>query len=250
MAPPTLEASAITQGYGRRRVLAGVTLTVGGGCVAILGPNAAGKTTLLRTLATAVRPISGELRILGKATTDSASLRAIRRSLGFVPQHATYPAGFTVSEFLSYAAWLREVPDQEIPAAVEVVLDGCDLQGFRDSKLRRLSGGTSRRVALAQALVHRPAVLLLDEPVAALDLAQRKRFYQLLDDARGGTTVVLTTHLVDEVTDFCDRIVVMADGRLIDEMNTADIRREAGGPAEARAAVELRYLAATGRTGD
>jgi ABC-2 type transport system ATP-binding protein len=246
MSQPIIEAAGITQGYGRHVVLDGLHLTITGGCVAFLGPNAAGKTTLLRTLATAVRPTGGELRLFGTSPGKATDLRMIRRRIGFVPQHAAYPSGFTVDDVISYAAWLREIPAKETEPAVIRARQMCDLDEFRSHRMRALSGGTARRVILAQALVHRPELLLMDEPVAALDLAQRRHFYRVLQEVRNDTTVVLTTHLVDETADLCDRFLFMVEGRLVDEIDRAELNRAAAGPADARAALERRYLSVTG----
>ncbi|MFD5702560.1 ATP-binding cassette domain-containing protein [Streptomyces lasiicapitis] len=161
----------------RRRglVLDGVDLELGPGVHGLLGPNGAGKSTLLRVLATAAAATEGTLTLLDRSPRVPAQRLEIRRRLGYLPQEFGVFRSYTVREFLSYAAWLREVPAARIRAAVEDAARDVGLTDRIDDKLRTLSGGMKQRVGIAQAIVNEPDLLLLNEPTTGLDPAQRER---------------------------------------------------------------------------
>ncbi|MER5378439.1 ATP-binding cassette domain-containing protein [Streptomyces sp. NPDC002553] len=190
----------------RRRalVLDGVDLRLGPGVHALLGPNGAGKSTLLRILATAAAATEGSVTLLGRDPRVPVQRQEIRRRLGYLPQEFGLFRGYTVREFLVYAAWLREMPGEEIPAAVEWAARAVGLDGRLGQRLGRLSGGEKQRVGIAQAVVNSPQLLLLDEPTAGLDTEQRDRFHCLVRELGRTSCVLLSTHLLTEdVRDVC-----------------------------------------------
>ncbi|MDX8142027.1 ABC transporter ATP-binding protein [Lentzea sp. BCCO 10_0061] len=196
---------------GRRRMAVdGVTLTMGRGVHGLLGPNGAGKTTLIRALATVLRPTSGTLTLLG-----GLDLRELRRRIGYLPQEFGYYRRFTVREFIEYMAWLKEMPARDIPAAVQRAVERVGLADRADDRLKTLSGGMVRRAGIAQAIVNDPEILLLDEPTAGLDPAQRMRFRELLVELGTDACVVVSTHLVEDVATACTDVVLLADGKLV-----------------------------------
>ncbi|WP_086562860.1 ATP-binding cassette domain-containing protein [Streptomyces africanus] len=199
-----------------RRALAvdGVDLDLGPGVHGVLGSNGAGKSTLIRTLATAAAPSEGTLTLLGRDPTIPSQRLEIRRRLGYLPQHFGVYRSFTVREFLSYAAWLKEMPGTTIPAAVEEAADQVGLADRIDRRLRTLSGGMKQRVGIAQAIVNDPELLLLDEPTAGLDLERRGEFHALLRDMGQAACVVLTTHLLEDITEACSTATVLSRGRV------------------------------------
>ena len=194
----------------RRMAVDGVTLTMSRGVHGLLGPNGAGKTTLIRALATVLRPTSGALTLLG-----GMDLRALRRRIGYLPQEFGYYRRFTVREFVEYMAWLKEMPAREIPGAVQRAVERVGLADRADDRLKTLSGGMVRRVGIAQAIVNDPEILLLDEPTAGLDPAQRLRFRTLLTELGTDACVVVSTHLVEDVAAACTDVVLLADGKLV-----------------------------------
>lgn len=212
--PANVKFRGVVQRFGRTEVLRGVDLEIGAGVFALLGPNGAGKTTFLRTLATIIKPSEGELEILGHDISNSKSRRSIRRRLGYLPQSFAYYPNFTVTEFVEYFALLKEVPTADLEESVTDAIKYVGLEDQSGKKLRKLSGGMLRRVSIAQAIVNRPDLLLLDEPTAGLDPEQRVTFRALVREIGERSTVIISTHLVEDVAAACSRVAVMKDGRL------------------------------------
>ncbi len=210
----TVVAEAVIKRYRSNTVLDRVDLTAGPGITGVLGPNGAGKTTLLRILATVLKPDGGRIRILGLDPADSEQRREIRRHLGYQPQEPGFFQGFSVLAFLDYVGILKELNDREHRRAeVRRVIDLVDLGAVANRRIRKLSGGMRRRVALAQALLGRPKLLILDEPSAGLDPEQRLRFREVVSEVAAEHTVLLSTHQTDDVAAVCDRVVVLHEGR-------------------------------------
>jgi ABC-type multidrug transport system ATPase subunit len=196
-------------------VLDGIDLDIGTGVFGLLGPNGAGKTTFLRTLATVLLPTAGLVRLLGLDPADPRERRALRRHLGYLPQTLGCYPNFTIDEFVRYFALLKEMPVQGIPAAVTRAITFVGLEDCAHVKLKTLSGGMLRRVGIAQAIVNEPDLLLLDEPTAGLDPEQRVAFRALLREIGGRSTVVVSTHLVEDVRAVCGDVGVLSNGRLV-----------------------------------
>ena len=181
----------------------------------LLGPNGAGKTSLLRMMATVLPPSSGKLRLLDRDPGAYGPRREIRRRLGYLPQNLGYYPSFTVVEFIEYFALLKEVPAARVPAAVATAVERADLGDKARAKLRTLSGGMLRRVGIAQAIVNEPDLLLLDEPTAGLDPEQRVAFRALLRGLAERATVVVSTHLVEDVGAACTEVALMNQGKIV-----------------------------------
>jgi ABC-2 type transport system ATP-binding protein len=206
-----VEITSLTRRYGRTTAVAGVDLQAGHGVLGLLGPNGAGKTTLLRMMATLISPTEGTIRLLGRDPGQYGP----RRRLGYLPQSLGYYPGFTVVEFVEYFALLKEMPAARVPAAVAAAVEQVDLGSRAKAKLRTLSGGMLRRVGIAQAIVNDPELLLLDEPTAGLDPEQRVQFRGLLRDIGQRATVVVSTHLVEDVGAACAEVALMDQGRVV-----------------------------------
>ncbi len=210
-----VELRGLTQRFGRVPVLVGLDLEIGPGVFGLLGPNGAGKTTLLRTLATISEPASGSIRLLGRDPSDHRQCREIRRRLGYLPQHLGYYPNFTVFEFVEYFALLKEMPPRDVRRAVARAIERVDLADRARSKLKTLSGGMLRRAGVAQAIVNEPDLLLLDEPTAGLDPEQRVGFRALLREIGDRATVIVSTHLVEDVGAACSEVALMERGRVV-----------------------------------
>jgi ABC-2 type transport system ATP-binding protein len=210
-----VEITDLTRRFGRTRAVAGVTLETGPGVFGLLGPNGAGKTSLLRMMATVIAPSSGRIRLLGLDPGAYGQRRQIRRRLGYVPQNLGYYPGFTVVEFIEYFALLKEMPPERVHLAVATAVEHVGLGDKARAKLRTLSGGMLRRVAIAQAIVNEPELLLLDEPTAGLDPEQRVAFRALLRDLGQRATVIVSTHLVEDVGAACARVALMDQGKIV-----------------------------------
>ena len=210
-----IEITDLSRRFGRTPAVVGVTMTAGAGVVGLLGPNGAGKTSLLRMLATVIPPSSGRIRLLDRDPGIHAQRRQIRRRLGYLPQNLGYYPGFTVVDFVEYFALLKEMSPAEVPRAVAAAVERVGLADKARAKLRTLSGGMLRRVGIAQAIVNDPELLLLDEPTAGLDPEQRMAFRGLLRDLGQRATVVVSTHLVEDVGTACSRVALMDQGKVV-----------------------------------
>ena len=239
-----VEITGLTRRFGRTQAVAGVSLQAGPGVLGLLGPNGAGKTSLLRMLATVIPPTTGTLRLLGRDPRSYTPRREIRRRLGYLPQNLGYYPGFTVTEFVEYFALLKEMPAAAVPAAVAAAVERVDLGGRARAKLRTLSGGMLRRVGIAQAIVNQPDLLLLDEPTAGLDPEQRVAFRVLLRDLAQTATVIVSTHLVEDVGAACTQVAVMDAGRIVFHGTPAELtERGEGTDAAGDAPLERGYSA-------
>jgi ABC-type multidrug transport system ATPase subunit len=239
-----IEITDVTRRFGRTQAVAGVSLEAGPGVLGLLGPNGAGKTSLLRMLATVIPPTSGTLRLLGRDPRGYTPRREIRRRLGYLPQNLGYYPGFTITEFVEYFALLKEMPAAAVPAAVAAAVERVDLGGKARAKLRTLSGGMLRRVGIAQAIVNQPDLLLLDEPTAGLDPEQRVAFRALLRDLGQTATVIVSTHLVEDVGAACTKVALMDAGHIVFHGTPAElIARGEGTSAAGDAPLERGYSA-------
>ncbi len=201
--------------YGRAPALTGVDLQLSSGVTGLLGPNGAGKTTLLRILATALGSDEGQVRVFGQNPADAAGRLAIRRRLGYLPQESGFPRGFTAFGFVDYMAILKEWGDRAARhAEVRRVVGLADLTDVATKRVHALSGGQRRRVLLAQALIGRPELLVLDEPTTGLDPQQRARLRDILSTAGETATLVISTHQTEDVAALCERVIVLDQGRV------------------------------------
>jgi ABC-type multidrug transport system ATPase subunit len=239
-----VEITELTRRFGHTRAVAGVTLEAGPGVFGLLGPNGAGKTSLLRMLATVLPPTSGALRLLGRDPGGYGPRREIRRRLGYLPQQLGYYPGFTVADFVEYFALLKDMPPRQAPRAVAAAIEHVGLGDKARVKLRTLSGGMLRRVGIAQAIVNEPELLLLDEPTAGLDPEQRMAFRTLLRNFGQRATVIVSTHLVEDVAAACTEVALMDAGRIVFHGTPAElIARGEGSGAAGDAPLERGYSA-------
>jgi ABC-2 type transport system ATP-binding protein len=227
---PDVKLDRVSKAYGRKPALAAVTLDVGGGVTGLLGPNGAGKTTLMRIAATVMAPSGGELRLLGRDPGDAAQRTEIRRRLGYMPQEPGFHRHFTAFEFVDYVAALKEWTQRdERHAEVRRVLRAVGLADEAHKRIRALSGGMRRRVALAQALLGSPELLVLDEPTAGLDPQQRLRFRELVSSLAADHAVLLSTHQTEDVAALCGRVVALRDGVVAFDGTPAELAELAAG---------------------
>ena len=213
MAGPAVEVRDATKRFGSLRALDSVSLTVEEGeFFALLGPNGAGKTTLISALGGLVRPDSGQLRVMGRDV--AAEYRDARRLLGIVPQEIVFDPFFTVRETLEIQAGYFGLHADR--AWIDELLERLALGAKAGANMRTLSGGMKRRVMVAQALVHRPPVIVLDEPTAGVDVELRQTLWQFIRELNAaGHTIVLTTHYLEEAQNLCSRIAMMKAGRIV-----------------------------------
>jgi ABC-2 type transport system ATP-binding protein len=211
--PPAVEALAIARRFGSVQALAGVDLAVEEGeFFGLLGPNGAGKTTLISILAGLTRADAGTARILGHDVV--ADYRQARRRLGVVPQELVFDPFFTVRETLKIQSGYFGIRDND--AWIDELLHHLDLTAKADANMRSLSGGMKRRVLVGQALVHKPPVIVLDEPTAGVDVGLRQSLWAFIRKLnRDGHTIILTTHYLEEAEALCNRIAMLKAGRIV-----------------------------------
>lgn len=222
--------SEVRRRFGRTQALDGATFEIGTGVTGLLGPNGAGKTTLLRILATVAAPDSGAVSVFGRDPSVASQRVEIRRRLGYLPQDPGFQRGFSAFEFIDYVAILKEMTNrQQRHAEVRRVIDAVDLTSVSGKRVRALSGGMRRRVALAASLLGEPQFLVLDEPTAGLDPEQRLRFRELVSRAGEGRAVLLSTHQTEDVAALCQDVVVLDKGRVLFQGTPSDLSAFAGG---------------------
>ena len=225
MTDATITLSGLRKRYGPTDAVAGMSLRIGPGVTGLLGPNGAGKTTLMRMLATVLAPTEGRLRLLGLDPADPGQRTEIRRRLGYMPQEPGFHRHFTAFEFVDYVAILKEMTDTRARHdEVRRVLRDVGLDDLKGRRIRKLSGGMRRRVALAQALLGDPQLLVLDEPTAALDPEQRMRFRELASGLGQERIVLVSTHQTEDVAALCQRVIVMRAGDAVFDGTPAQLR--------------------------
>jgi ABC-2 type transport system ATP-binding protein len=210
--------------FGALKVLDGVSLEIAEGeFFGLLGPNGAGKTTLISCLAGLARPDAGKLTVLGRDVV--LDYRDARRQLGVVPQELVFDPFFTVRETLRIQSGYFGISNND--AWIDEILANLDLADKANTNMRRLSGGMKRRVLVAQALVHRPPVIVLDEPTAGVDVELRQGLWQFIRRLNGeGHTIILTTHYLEEAEALCGRIAMLQRGKVVALDSTQNLLHE------------------------
>ena len=213
MTTPAVSIQALHKNFGSVQALKGIDLEIEQGeFFGLLGPNGAGKSTLINALAGLTRPTSGSLKIMGHDVITNY-LEA-RRRLGVVPQEVVFDPFFSVREALIFQSGYFGLTKNDL--WVDELLDTLKLTDKADANMRSLSGGMKRRVLIAQALVHKPLVVVLDEPTAGVDVELRKSLWRFVRSLhKSGHTIVLTTHYLEEAETLCDRIGIIDHGKLI-----------------------------------
>jgi ABC-2 type transport system ATP-binding protein len=217
----------LTKYYGLTPAISHLSFEVGKGeIVGFLGPNGAGKTTTLKILAGFLSPTAGVARINGHdCVTESL---AVRRSLGYLPETAPLYNELTVSQFLRFAARAKGVAAKDEQAELDRVIDSCLLTGVRNTLTSSLSKGFRQRVGLAQALLHNPPLLILDEPTIGLDPSQIVEIRQLIKDLSGDHTVILSSHILPEVSQLCQRVIIINKGQIVASDTPENLARQLG----------------------
>ena len=229
-----IRVEGLSKEYGRTRALSDVSFHVKRGeIVGFLGPNGAGKTTTMRILTGYIPPTEGTAEVGGDDVVEHSL--EVRRRVGYLPETVPLYREMRVREYLDFCGALRGVEDR--PAAVARVIEACSLGDVRDRIIGRLSKGYRQRVGLAQALVHSPELLVLDEPTIGLDPRQIRGVRELIRDLAGEHTVLLSTHILPEVTELCQRVLIIDKGRIVAE-DTPD-RLQAGLQGPQRVRVQL-----------
>jgi len=216
----SIEVKNVSKVYGKQYALDDVSLSIGAGeVVGFLGPNGAGKSTMMKILTTYIRPTRGDAWVGGHHVVDSSM--DVRRLVGYLPEHNPLYLDMYVREYLRLAAGLYKVKNSK--KRIDEVIDMVGLNIEAHKKIGALSKGYRQRVGLAQAIVHDPAVLILDEPTSGLDPNQLVEIRALIKELGKEKTVMLSTHIMQEVEAICDRVVIINKGRLVADKDAKSI---------------------------
>lgn len=223
-----VDIQGITKNFGQFEALRGVDLQIAQGeFFALLGPNGAGKSTLINLISGLLKPSSGSIRIMGHDV--QADYQQARMALGVVPQELVFDPFFNVREMLRFqAGYFGRGPEND--AWVDEVIEGLGLTDKAHTNMRKLSGGMKRRALIAQALAHKPDVIVLDEPTAGVDVELRQmlwRFIQKLNQQ--GHTIILTTHYLEEAETLCERVAMMKNGKIVALDTTRELLKNHAG---------------------
>lgn len=222
--PLLLDLVNVRRVFGEFVALDGISLQLPPGLIGLLGPNGAGKSTLLKLLMGLIPPTSGTGQLLGHTLGDDADWK-LRRLIGFMPEADTLVPGLTGIEYVALAGQLYGMSRRDAQRRAHEVLSYLGLEEARYRKVEEYSAGMKQRAKLAQALVHDPALLLLDEPTSGLDPAGRDAMLHLIRELclEHGKSVILSTHLLADVRQVCERVVILADGRICGQGTVAEI---------------------------
>ncbi|MED4452387.1 ABC transporter ATP-binding protein [Metabacillus fastidiosus] len=191
-----------------------------GQCVGLIGPNGAGKSTLLKMIANIIDPTSGEVLLNGQ----KISLR--KKEIGYLPQYPNFFNWMTAKETLRFMGQLSGLTEEQLVKAIPEMLSKVGLAKEENSKISTFSGGMKQRLGIAQALLHRPALIIMDEPVSALDPIGRREVLNLIEEIKRETTVLLSTHILTDAEEICERFIIIKDGEKIKDTTIANLLRE------------------------
>lgn len=221
-----IEIRHVNKFYGKKQALKDINLTIEQGMFGLLGRNGAGKTTLMKLLATLHGKQSGEVVVCGVPIEQTREIRSVT---GYLPQDFSMYPSMTVYECLDYLGTLSEMKKEERREAISRLLKRVNLAEQKNSKVKSLSGGMRRRLGIAQALLHNPKVLIVDEPTAGLDPEERIRFRNLLCEVAEERIVILSTHIVGDIEATCENIAIMNEGEILWKGTVAELLAEAEG---------------------
>ncbi len=228
-AVPALKVEKLKKTYSNGLLaLDGVSLDVEvGRFFGLLGPNGAGKTTLINSVVSLARPDSGRVEVFGRDAFEE--FREARRMIGVSPQEINLDKFLTVEETLLYHAGYYGVERKKAEERASEMLERFELTGRREQRVNTLSGGMKRRVLFARALMHDPKILFLDEPTAGVDIELRYKLWEYIRELnRGGLTILLTTHYLEEAEALCEEIALINDGRIAAQGTSAELKKEYG----------------------
>ena len=216
----------LSKNYGKKSALENVSVTIHSGMYGLLGRNGAGKTSLMRILATLSVPSSGEISMNDIPIKETAKIREI---VGYLPQDFSFYRNMSVYGAMDYLGLLSSIPDKVRKDRISALLEQVNLKENMRTKVKALSGGMKRRLGIAQALLHNPQILIVDEPTAGLDPEERIRFRNLLSEFAEDRIVILSTHISSDVESSCENIGVLDNGRMIWCGGTEELVKQAEG---------------------
>ncbi|MHA7965924.1 ABC transporter ATP-binding protein [Paenibacillus sp. CAU 1782] len=219
---PLLAVEGLAKSFGATKAVKGLDFTVmEGRCAALLGPNGAGKTTTIRMLTGLLKATEGKVRINGGSGRERQDIREL---LGYVPQSPSFYGWMTGKEYVVYAGKLCGLTARQADVRAQELLSRVGLEEAGKRRIQGYSGGMKQRLGLAQSLVHRPKLLVMDEPVSALDPIGRREVLELLQELKSETTVLFSTHVLHDAEELCDDIIIMASGQIALQGSLQEVR--------------------------
>lgn len=215
----------LNKSFGGKKILREIQLELDNRVYGLIGPNGAGKTTLMRCLAGVYEEKNAHIRLDGFAT----GTKDYRKKIGYLPQNFGLFRDMKLKSALKYVASLKGLSADEAKNQIDTVLNDVNLMEEKNKKVRNLSGGMLRRAGIAQALLGNPGVLILDEPMVGLDPQERIRFKEIIGRIKENRIVIVSTHIIDDVENMCDSIILMKDGKVIMEGTCEELRSRARG---------------------
>ena len=216
----------LSKRYGKKEAIKNLSLKIPSGMYGLLGRNGAGKTSLMRILAALSVPTNGDIWLNGVSMKETAK---IREMVGYLPQDFSMYRSMTVLGAMDYLGLLSDMPKEIRKERIDELLEKVNLKDNARTKIKALSGGMKRRLGIAQALLHNPQILIVDEPTTGLDPEERIRFRNLLSDFADDRIVLLSTHIASDIESICDGVAVLNDGKLIFHGSTEELIRQADG---------------------
>ena len=216
----------LSKRYGKKEAIKNLSLKIPSGMYGLLGRNGAGKTSLMRILAALSVPTNGDIWLNGVSIKETAK---IREMVGYLPQDFSMYRSMTVLGAMDYLGLLSDIPKEIRKERIDELLEKVNLKDNAKTKIKALSGGMKRRLGIAQALLHNPQILIVDEPTTGLDPEERIRFRNLLSDFADDRIVLLSTHIASDIESICDGVAVLNDGRLLFHGSTEELIRRADG---------------------
>ena len=214
----------LSKRYGKKEVLRNISLTIPEGMYGLLGRNGAGKTSFMRILATLSIPTNGDIQMNGVSIKETTK---VREMIGYLPQDFSIYKNMTVFGALDYLGLLSNLPNKIRKERIYTLLEQVHLKDNAKTKVKALSGGMKRRLGIAQALLHNPQILIVDEPTAGLDPEERIRFRNLLSDFSDGRIVILSTHIASDIESTCQNVAVLNKGNILFHGSTETLRKQA-----------------------
>ncbi|WP_332629878.1 ABC transporter ATP-binding protein [Halalkalibacter flavus] len=188
-----------------------------GECVGLIGPNGAGKSTLIKVISDILDPTEGEVLLDGK------KISLMKREVGYLPQYPNFYSWMTAKETLSFMGQLSGIKKEELTEAIPKILNKVGLSGEENSKVGTFSGGMKQRLGIAQALLHKPALIVMDEPVSALDPVGRREVLNIIEEIKKETTILLSTHILGDAEEICERFVIIKNGKKIEDTTLTEL---------------------------
>jgi ABC-2 type transport system ATP-binding protein len=213
-----LEVKNVTKTYKENTAVNNFSMVLQSGeCVGLIGPNGAGKSTLIKVISDIINPTMGEILLNGKKISQ------MKKEIGYLPQYPNFYHWMTAQETLAFMGELSGLRKEELTKAIPKILSKVGLSGEENSKVGTFSGGMKQRLGIAQALLHKPSLIVMDEPVSALDPIGRREVLNLIEEIKRETTILLSTHILSDAEEICERFIVIKNGQKIEDTTISDL---------------------------